>query len=340
MSVVVSLVGATGAVGVQFLKVLEQRKFPMRKLRLYATKRSAGTKIRFRGEELTVEETDPAKAFLGADIAFISATTAASADYCPAAARVGAVAIDDSSAFRLDPKVPLVVPEINANDLQWHHGIVSTPNCTTVPLAMVLHALREASPIRRIVVDTYQAVSGTGSAAVRELTDQTRAALSGGKIEKSVYPHQIAFNLIPQVDTFREDGYTKEEWKMQEETRKILGLPGLPFSATCVRVPVYQAHSMAVHIDFERSVEPKQARILLSEMPGVKLADNPEKSLYPLPLQAADTDDVLVGRIRKDASNPTGLALWLSADNLRKGAALNAVQIAEELVRRNLLGKR
>lgn len=340
MTVEVALIGATGAVGEQFLKVMEQRKFKMKKLRLYATKRSAGRRIKFMGQELIVEETNPATSFKGTDIVFVSATTAASIEYCPAAAKAGAIAIDDSFAFRLDPSVPLVIPEVNGDTLKNHKGIVATPNCTTVPLAMVLHILGKANPIKRVIVDTYQAVSGAGAAAVTELREQTKAIVNNQPVQRSVFPHQIAFNLIPQVDSFREDGYTKEEWKMQEETRKILGIPNLPFSATCVRVPIYQAHSMAAHVEFSKPMDPNEARALLTGKPGIKVADEPGKSIYPLPINATDSDDVFVGRIRKDTSNPNGLAFWLSTDNLRKGAALNCVQIAEELVKRSLVGKR
>lgn len=336
MGVRIAFIGATGAVGAEFLKVIENSSLPIDELRLYATKRSAGKRLRCRGEALEVRETTP-EGFRGVDIVFISATTAASRELAPVAARAGAVAIDDSSAFRMDPNVPLVVPEVNAEDLARHQGIIATPNCTTVPLVMALHALRRASAIKRVVVATYQSVSGAGAAAVRELTEQTQAALAGGSPAPKAFQHRIAFNAIPAIDGFTEDGYTKEELKMCQETRKILHLPGLAFSATCVRIPVYQAHSMAVQAEFERPMSPDEARGLLSEMPGVRIVDDPASGQYPMPLDAAGKDEVYVGRIRKDASHPNGLAFWLSADNLRKGAALNMVQIAEELVRRSLV---
>lgn len=339
MGLKIAFIGATGAVGEEFLKILPKSRLPVRELRLYASKRSAGKRLAYDGQMLEVRETTPA-VFEGADIVFISATAEASRRYVPVAARAGAVAIDDSSAFRLDPKVPLVVPEVNPQDLAGHQSIISTPNCTTVPLVMTLHALRRAAGLRRVVVSTYQSVSGAGASAVRELTEQTREVLGGGNPEPRVFSHRIAFNVIPAVDAFMDDGYTTEEWKMRQETRKVLGLPDLAFSATCVRVPVYQAHSMAVNVELERPVSPDDFRALLAEMPGVRIADSPADGRYPMPLDAAGGDDVLVGRIRRDTSHPAGLTYWLSADNLRKGAALNMVQIAEELVRQDLLAPR
>lgn len=336
MGVSIAIVGATGAVGAQFLKILGHWGMQISDLRLLATARSAGLKLSFRGELIEVQETEPSS-FEGIDIAFISATTDASRKWCHAAVEAGAVAIDDSSAFRLDSEVPLVVPEVNADDVEHHKGIISTPNCTTVPLVMVLHGLREIQPLKRVVVSTYQSVSGAGAAAVAELDSQMKQLLNGKALKPRIFPHQIAFNLIPAVDVFQEDGYTVEEWKMQQETRKILNLPVLPFSSTCVRVPVHQAHSMAVSIEFKGPISIDEARIVLEQMPGVRVVDNPAANLYPQPLQAANHDDVFVGRIRKDSSVQNGLVLWLSADNLRKGAALNAVQIGEELVKRGLV---
>ena len=336
MGLIVALVGATGAVGAQFLDILAGRALPLSELRLFASSRSSGKRLLFDGEELEVREAIPG-IFEGVDVAFISTSTEVSLELAPAAAEAGAVAIDDSSAFRMEQDVPLVVPEVNADALASHRGIVSTPNCTTVPLVMVLHALGRASPIRRVVVSTYQSVSGAGAAAARQLTDQTRAILDGGDPLAKGFPNQFAFNAIPAVDSFMDDGYSREEIKMAKETRKILAAPDLAFSATCVRVPVYQAHSMAANIEFDRPVPPEEARVLLAEMPGVRIVDDPARGCYPLPVDAAGGDDVLVGRIRSDASHPNGLALWLSADNLRKGAALNMVQIAEELLRRGLL---
>ncbi len=336
MGLRIVFVGATGVVGVEFLKIIEHSSLPIQELRLTATKRSAGTKLKARGQTFTVVETTP-EVFGGAHIAFVSATVDASRELVPQAVRAGAIAIDDSSAFRMEPHVPLVVPEINGDELAKHQGIVATPNCAIVPVVMALHALRRASPLRRVVVATYQSVSGAGAAAVRELTEQTRAVLSGGAAKPAASVHPIAFNVIPAIDAFTEDGYTKEEQKMAQESRKVLGLPELAFSATCVRVPVYQAHSMAVQAEFERAVSPAEARGLLAEMPGLRIVDDPAGSRYPTPLDAAGKDEVLVGRIRKDMSHPNGLAFWVSGDNLRKGAALNMVQIAGELVRRRLV---
>ncbi|MBI3744803.1 MAG: aspartate-semialdehyde dehydrogenase [Chloroflexi bacterium] len=336
MGLKIALVGATGAVGAVFLQILPKSKLKVDELRLYASKRSTGTRLAYDGKSLVVQEATP-DVFRGVDFAFISATTEVSRTLCPAAAKAGAIAIDDSSAFRLEDNVPLVVPEVNAEDLAKHQRIVATPNCTTVPLVMALHALRRAAPVTRVTVATSQAVSGAGAAAVRELTDQTKTVLGGGKAQPSVFPHQIAFNALPQVDAFMEDGYTKEEWKMQQETRKILHMSALPFSATCVRVPVYQAHSMSVQIEFAKPVSPSEARALLSEMPGVRVVDDMANKRYPLATEATNADDVLVGRIRKDSSLANGLALWLSADNLRKGAALNMIQIAEAMVAQGLV---
>ncbi|MBM3945079.1 MAG: aspartate-semialdehyde dehydrogenase [SAR202 cluster bacterium] len=332
----VAVIGATGAVGQVFLRIVEQRKFPYSELRLCATQRSAGKKLTVRGKQHTIELVTP-ELFDQVDIAFISASTAASKEYGPMAAARGALAIDDSSAFRMDPDVPLVVPEVNGGDLEHHRGIVAIPNCSTTPLVMVLKPLGDVNPVRRVVADTYQSVSGTGSAAVTELREQTGRILSGKPVTPSVYPDQIAFNIFPHIDAFQDNGYTKEEIKMVQETRKILHLPDLPVSATCVRVPVNVSHSEAVHIEFERPMEPRTVREILSDCPGVKVADDPPANVYPMPIDAEGADDVFVGRIRKDLSHPNGIALWLSCDNLRKGAALNAIQIAEEVIKRGLL---
>ena len=336
MGLNVTVVGASGAVGIEFLKVLEETSLPIDKLRLLATTRSAGKKMKYRGQELTIEVTTP-ETLRGADVVFVSATTEASKQLCPMVAQDGGVAIDDSFAFRLDPNVPLVVPEVNGQDLKGHRGIVSTPNCTTVPLVMALHPLRKAATPVRVLVDTYQAVSGAGGAAMVELTEESGQALASKPTTPKTFPHQIAFNVIPAVDVFQESGYTKEEWKMSEESKKILHMPELAFSATCVRVPVYRGHSMAAHIEFDRPVDVQTARELLAAMPGMSLVDDPSKNRYPMPLNAANTNAVQVGRVRRDSSHPAGLALWLSADNLLKGAALNAVQIAEEMYRMGLI---
>lgn len=336
MGLAVAIVGASGAVGLEFLKVLEKSTLPVGSLRLLATARSAGKKLSFGGRDLVVEETTT-EALKGQDIVFVSASSEASRKYCPMVANAGGIAIDDSSAWRQDPRVPLVVPEVNPEDLAAHQGIVSTPNCTTVPLVLALHPMRKTTRVVRVVVDTYQAVSGAGGAAMVELTEQASRSLGGQPITPHVFPHQIAFNTIPAVDVFMDSGYSKEEWKMCEETRKILHMPGLPFSATCVRVPVYRGHSMAVHVEFATPISPDEARRLLAAMPGVQVVDEPKQARYPMPLIAANKNPVLVGRIRRDMSHPNGLALWLSSDNLLKGAALNAVQIAEELYHRDLL---
>ena len=328
----VAIVGATGVVGNRFIQVLEQRNFPVNVMRMMASKRSVGRTLAFRGEQIPVEETTD-DSFRGVDIVFLSATTEASRHFGPIAAKAGALVIDDSSAWRMDPEVPLVVPEVNGEDVKWHKGIISTPNCTTVPMVMLAKPLHDVNPILRIIADTYQAVSGTGGAAVRELEEQTRALLDGGSARPDVYPHQIAFNVLPQVDSFLENGYTKEEWKMVQETRKIMHLPNLPISATCVRVPVPVSHSEALHLEFTDAMSADEARRILSAAPGIIVQDDPANSVYPMPVNAAGRDEVFVGRIRQDASHPRGLALWVVSDNLMKGAALNAVQIAETAVR-------
>ena len=324
----VALVGATGVVGVEFLRCMEERDFPVGELRLLATKRSAGRELRFRGEALTVAETTH-DAFDGADIAFISASTAASKELCPAAAERGAIAFDDSSAFRQQEGVPLVVPEINPEDLREHGGIIATPNCTTVPLVLTLAPLMREAGVTRVIADTYQAVSGSGQAAVHELRGQIAALAEGGAPPIEEYPKQIAYNAIPQVDVFLEDGYTKEEWKMQAESRKILHRPDLPLSATCVRVPTEVSHAIAVHADFERPIAVERAHELWRGQAGLEVVDGREPGGYPTPLDGAGIDATLVGRARTDATNPNGLAYWVVADNLRKGSALNMVQMVE-----------
>ncbi len=326
------VVGATGAVGREFLRILEERDFPAREIRLLASSRSAGTKLRVRGEELEVREAAPEQ-FRGADIAFISVNSQLSAQLGPAAVEAGALVIDDSSCFRMDPDVPLVVPEVNGEDVKWHRGIISIPNCSTTPLVMIAHPLNKESPITRIVADTYQSVSGAGGAAMDELRDQSRSVLEGEAAEPSNFPRQIAFNIFPHIDNFTSNGYTFEEQKMLQETRKIMHLPGIPVSATCVRVPVFGAHSAAVHLEFQDPISPQRAAELLAGMPGVKVMGASGENDYPTPWDVAGTDDVYVGRIRQDISSNRGLAMWIVCDNLRKGAALNAIQIAEEALR-------
>jgi aspartate-semialdehyde dehydrogenase len=333
----VAVVGATGLVGQEFLKIALHRRFPIKGLRLLASHRSAGKKITF-GEfgEIEVEETTP-QSFKGVDIAFFSATTEVSKSLIPAAVKAGAICIDDSSAWRMEPDVPLVVPEVNAGDLRGHRGIIAIPNCPTTPLCQVLWPVHRLNPIARLIVDTYQSVSGTGTMAVQELTDQSRHVLNGDTASPHVYPHQIAFNLLPQVDVFLGSGYTKEEWKVINETRKILHEPELPISATCVRVPVFVGHSEAVHVEFTKPISPEDFTAIVHDAPGVSVQDEPSVNLYPTPWTVTGKDDTYVGRIRADASHLNGIAFWLVSDNLRKGAALNAIQIAEELLARQLV---
>jgi len=329
----VAIVGATGLVGQEFIKVLEQRNFPMTSIHLLASDRSAGRKLFVTHREIEVKETTP-ESFRGIDIALFSAGAEISRYFSPIAAQSGAVVVDNSSAFRMDPGVPLVVPEVNPEDIKWHKGIIANPNCSTIQMVVALYPLHKVNPIKRIVVATYQAVSGTGSAAVDELTAQAKQVLDGQTTIPHVYPHQIAFNLLPEIDVFLDNGYTKEEWKMVEETRKIMHADDIAISATCVRVPVFVGHSEAIQIEFSQPMSPEEARRILAQAPGVKVLDDPTISLYPQPWSAASTDEVFVGRIRKDASHPNGLVIWVVADNLRKGAALNTVQIAEEMVKR------
>ena len=333
----VAVIGASGAVGEVFLRVAEERDFPIGDLKLLATARSAGRRMQFRGRPHTVEETT-SEALAGADLVFCSATAEASRRWGPIAVEQGAVMIDDGSAYRMEPNVPVVVPEVNADDVDWHEGIISIPNCTTTPLVMALHALRGLQPLRRVTAATYQAVSGTGAAAVRELEAQLRAFGRGEELpQPEVYPHQIALNVIPQVDSFGEDGFTGEERKMRDETRKILHEPELPLAATCVRVPTIVGHGAAVHVEFAGPVALDDARAALRAQLGLELMDDPARSLYPTPLNSAGDDRVFVGRLRVDPTVEHGIVLWCVGDNLRKGAATNAIQIAEELIRRGKL---
>ena len=330
----VAIVGATGLVGQEFIKTLEQRSFPMASIKLLASERSVGKRLMVKGEEVGVSEATP-ESFKGVDIALFSAGAEISRHLSPIAARSGAVVIDNSAAFRMMPNVPLVVPEVNPEDIEQHQGIIANPNCSTIQMVVALYPLHKANPIKRIIVDTYQAVSGTGAAAVDELTTQVKQVLNGQQAIPHVYPHQIAFNVLPEIDVFWDNGYTREEWKLVEETKKIMHANELAISATCVRVPVFTGHSEAIHIEFSRPMLPDEAERILAEAPGIKILDDPAISLYPQPWPAAGTDEVFVGRIRRDASHPNGLAMWVVADNLRKGAALNAVQIAEEMVKRD-----
>lgn len=336
MSYRLAIVGATGLVGQEFIKVLEQRNFPVESISLFASDRSAGKKMYFAHQEIEVKET-AAESFRAIDIALFSAGTEISHHFSPIAAQSGAVVIDNSAAFRMVPHVPLVVPEVNPEDIKLHKGIIANPNCSTIQMVVALYPLHKVNPIKRIIVDTYQAVSGTGSAAIEELTTQSKQILDGQNTVPHVYPHQIAFNILPEIDVFLDNGYTREEWKMVSETRKIMHASDIAISATCARVPVFTGHSEAVHVEFSRSISPEEARQILTQAPGVKLLDDPVISLYPQPWAAAGTDEVYVGRIRQDASNARGLAMWVVADNVRKGAALNAVQIAEVMVKNEWL---
>ncbi len=332
----VAILGATGLVGTEFLKVLEQRAFPVSELRLLASERSAGRSVTFRGERLPVEEAGE-NSFRGMDLALFSAGASASRHFAPIAASAGAVVIDNSSAWRMEPGVPLVVPEVNGDDARDHRGIIANPNCSTIQMVVALYPLHKVNRIRRIVVSTYQSVSGTGAQALEELMAQVRAVLEGQQADAKVYPHQIAFNLIPEIDVFLDNGYSKEEWKMVQETRKIMHEPELAVSATTVRVPVLVGHSEALTVEFERKMSPEEARAVLSSAPGVVVMDSPGEHIYPTPIHAAGRDEVFVGRIREDASHPNGLVMWVVADNLRKGAALNAVQIAEYMIAKGWL---
>jgi aspartate-semialdehyde dehydrogenase len=335
----IAVVGATGAAGTELLRVLERRSFPVASLRPIGSARSVGKSVQFCGHSIQVEKLD-AGSFEKIDIAFFSAGGDVSRKYVPIACQADAIAIDKSSAFRMDPHVPLVIPEINAEDVRLHRGIIANPNCTTTVMLMALYPLHKIFRVHRVFAATYQAVSGSGTRGVDELTRQTSAfAKATADMPPSatdsdsakVFPHPIAFNLLPHVDSFLESGYTKEEVKMQDETRKIMHLPELRVSATCVRVPVYRAHSVAVTAEFERPVSVEQAREVLSKAPGLELVDEPHSNQYPMPLNVAGKDNCQVGRVRLDCAFDNGLSFWVSGDQLLKGAALNAVQIAELL---------
>ena len=326
----VAIVGATGAVGVEMIKVLERRKFPVGKLVLLASARSVGKTLPFNGETVAVQELTE-DSFAGVDIALFSAGGGISRKFAPCAVKAGAVVVDNSSEFRMDPNVPLVVPEINGADVKNHKGIIANPNCTTAITLMALNPLHQAFGVKRVIASSYQAVSGTGAQAIEELRTQVEDITAGRPVEKNVYPHQIAFNVLPHVDSFLDTGYTKEEMKMQNEARRILHLPEFKASVTCVRVPVYRAHSISVNAEFERPVSVEEAQKVLSNVPGLQLVDDPANNSYPLPLYVAEKDDCQVGRIRIDCALENGLAFWVAGDQLLKGAALNAVQIAELL---------
>jgi len=332
----VAVVGATGVVGRTMIQVLTERGFPIGELRLLASGRSAGRSVSVAGRTIQVGTAEP-EAFDGVDICLFSAGGDVSAELAPAAAARGATVIDNSSAWRMDPRVPLVVSQVNPDDLDWHEGIIANPNCSTMQLAPVLMALRDAVGLERVIVDTYQSVSGTGADAIAELESQIRAHVTGEPSAPSVYPHPIAFNALPEIDVFLDNGYTKEEWKVVAESRKILHLPELRLSCTAVRVPVFVSHSEAVHVETTRPLAAAAARELFAAVPGVVVRDDPAGHAYPLALDAAGRDEIFVGRVRQDPSvaDGRGLALWVVSDNLRKGAATNAVEIAEVLVARD-----
>ena len=338
----VAILGATGAVGQEFLNLIEERNFPFAELKLLASKRSAGKKIQFMGKEYTVEEATDAS-FEGVDIALF-AGGAASKTFAPAAVKAGAVVIDNSSAFRMDPEVPLVVPEVNPEAIASHKGIIANPNCSTIIMVMALKPLYDVSKIKRIVVSTYQAVSGGGKEAMAELEEQVKAINEGRPVVANILPgaslakhYQIAFNLIPQIDVFKDNLYTKEEMKMIDETKKIMNDDSMRITATTIRVPVYRSHAESVNVEFEDEISVEKAREVLAAFPGVTLTDNPDEQIYPMPLETSGKDDVEVGRIRKDYSTDNALNFWVCGDQIRKGAALNALQIAEYMIKNEMV---
>ncbi|HTY76349.1 MAG TPA: aspartate-semialdehyde dehydrogenase [Candidatus Bathyarchaeia archaeon] len=328
----VAVVGVTGAVGQTTLKLLDERKFPVQALRLFASERSVGKTVTFKDETLRIDKVG-AEAFKGVDIAFFSAGSAQSREYAPLAVKAGAVVVDKSSAFRMDPSVPLVVPEVNAHAIKGHRGIVACPNCTTIVTVMPLKPLHDAGRLRRVVAMSYQAVSGAGVNGVEELRSQTLAWARGEAITPKYFLHQIAFNVIPHIDKFDDRGYTGEEMKLVHEVRKILDAPDLAISPTTVRVPVFTAHSVAVNAETEIAVSPERAREIFGSFPGLRLWDDPSQNRYPMPVMVEGQDDCFVGRIRQDLTLPNGLNFWVVGDQLRKGAALNGIQIAELLIR-------
>lgn len=340
---VVAVVGATGAVGQQMIATLEKRNFPVKEIRYLSSKRSAGTKLSFNGQEVIVQEATP-DAFEGVDIALFSAGGSVSKDLAHEAVKRGAVVVDNTSAFRMDEEVPLVVPEVNDKDLFNHKGIIANPNCSTIQMVVALEPIRQTIGLNKVVVSTYQAVSGAGVTAIEALKEQAQAFLKGEEAKPSVLPvksgdkhYQIAFNAIPQIDVFTENGYTYEEMKMINETKKIMHLPELQISATCVRLPVISGHSESVYIEVDKDVTVEELKSILSESPGIVLQDDPEQQLYPMPYYSIGSNDVFVGRIRKDLDNPRGFHLWIVSDNLLKGAAWNSVQIAERLIELSII---
>jgi aspartate-semialdehyde dehydrogenase len=328
----VAIVGVTGAVGTELLQLLEQREFPVGKLKLLASAKSAGKVLKFKGEELPIE-TLSEDSFKGVDVALFSAGGDTSKEYAKHAVQAGAVVIDNSSAFRMETDVPLVVPEINPADVQAHRGIIANPNCTTIIALMALYPLHQAFGVKRVIASSYQAVSGAGAKAIHELSRQSELFLAGEPVSAEVFPHRIAFNVLPQVDVFLESGYTKEEVKFVNESRKIMHHPALRASITCVRVPVFRAHSVAMHAEFEQPVSLDHARDALAKFPGLELLDDPSSKRYPMPILATGKNNCQVGRVRLDSALDNGLAFWVCGDQLLKGAALNAVQIAELLAK-------
>ncbi len=333
---VVAVCGATGAVGREMLNVLEQRDFPYSQLIPMASARSAGKKVQCKGEELTVVELTE-NSFEGVDIALFSAGGSTSEKFAPIAAKAGCVVVDNSSAWRMNDECPLVVPEVNPHDLDWHKGIIANPNCSTIQMMVALKPIHDEARIKRVVVSTYQAVSGTGQQAIEELENQVQRLMSGKPVVSDVYPHQIAFNCLPHIDVFMDNGYTKEEMKMVHETVKIMGDESIKVTATCVRVPVFYGHSESVNIETEQKLSADDVRALLAKSPGIVVEDYPEKKAYPMPVDAAGQDATFVGRIREDDTIENGLNMWIVSDNIRKGAALNTVQIAETLMERDLV---
>jgi aspartate-semialdehyde dehydrogenase len=335
----VAVVGATDIVGQEIVKVLEQRKFPVASIQLLSPGYSSGVKLLFNHQRIEVREAKT-EAFRDVDIAFFSAGADVSRRLAPLAAEAGAVVIDNSSAFRMNPGVPLVVPEVNPGDIEWHKGIIASPECSTIQMVVALYPLHKVNSIKRIVVSTYESVSSSGSAALKEMTNQARLVLEGRRICPHVYSHQIAFNVLPEIGVFLDNGYTKEEQRMTEETRKIMHVEDIAISATCVRVPVWFGHSEAVNVEFNSPITPEEAKKILAQAAGVRVLDEPTVSFYPQPWAASGSDNVFVGRIRKDVSHPNGLVMWIVADNVRKGAALNVVQIAEEGIEKGWISLR
>jgi len=327
----VAIVGATGVVGQELLKILEERNFPIENLRLLASAKSKGITFFFKGADITVE-TLTAESFKDIDIALFSAGGSISKEFAPIAVKSGAVVIDNTSHFRMDKDVPLVVPEVNAHAIQNHNGIIANPNCSTAQMVVALNPIHKAAKIKRIVVATYQSVSGSGKEAMAELEKQSRLNLNGSDLTPEHFPHPIAFNVIPQIDVFEENGYTKEEIKMVNETKKILEDDTIAITATAVRVPVFIGHSEAINIQTQKKLTVKEVKALLSNQPGIELMDDPQNNIYPTPKQTSGQDPVFIGRIREDISHPSAIDLWCVSDNLRKGAALNAIQIAESLI--------